>query len=231
MVTIRAISLKTFVANRVSEIQSILPSEVWNHIRGKVNTADFASRAFYPQSLNRIVYSGEVHHGFVKMTSIIQINILLRRCSDRRVSGAQQPICVAEQQNITIGTSIPPVETQSGHVGYYCYILLLNDTNRLVCTLHYICLFVYFTTKAVHREIVGDLTSEAFIAALKRFIGRRGKPTEIYSDCGTNFIAADGELRRVVASLRKDEPVKKFFADKSIRWKFTPFWRTVGSSN
>ncbi|GBL86734.1 hypothetical protein AVEN_78956-1, partial [Araneus ventricosus] len=94
-----------------------------------------------------------------------------------------------------------------------------RGTQRMKC---YICVFVCFTTKAVHIEIVGDLTSEAFIAALKRFIGRRGKPTEIYSDCGTNFIAADRELRRVGASLRKDEPVNKFFMEESIRWKFNP---------
>ncbi|GBM69963.1 hypothetical protein AVEN_210613-1 [Araneus ventricosus] len=86
----------------------------------------------------------------------------------------------------------------------------------------YICVFVCFKTKAVHIEIVRDLTSEAFIAALKGFIGRRGKPAEIYSDCGTNFIAAVRELKRVVASLTKDELVNKFFADESIRWKFNP---------
>ncbi|GBN36873.1 hypothetical protein AVEN_270258-1 [Araneus ventricosus] len=42
---------KTFVANRVSEIQSILPSEVWNHIRGKENPADCASRGILPSEL------------------------------------------------------------------------------------------------------------------------------------------------------------------------------------
>ncbi|GBO34490.1 hypothetical protein AVEN_109545-1 [Araneus ventricosus] len=94
-----------------------------------------------------------------------------------------------------------------------------RGTQRMKC---YICVFVCFTTKAVHIEIVGDLTSEAFIAALKRFICRRGKPTEIHSDCGTNFIAADRELRRVVASFRKDEPVNKFFMEESIKWKFNP---------
>ncbi|GBM64200.1 hypothetical protein AVEN_159585-1 [Araneus ventricosus] len=94
-----------------------------------------------------------------------------------------------------------------------------RGTQRMKC---YICVFVCFATKAVHIEIVGDLTSEAFIAALRRFIGKRGKPTGIHSDCGTNFIAADRRLRRIVASLRKDEPVNKFFAVKGIRWKFNP---------
>ncbi|GBN37967.1 hypothetical protein AVEN_255542-1 [Araneus ventricosus] len=44
----------------------------------------------------------------------------------------------------------------------------------------------------------------------------RGK--ENPADC----VSRDRELRRVVASLRKDEPVNKFFADENIRWKFNP---------
>jgi hypothetical protein len=53
---------------------------------------------------------------------------------------------------------------------------------------NYVCVFICFTTKAVHLEVVGDLSSEAFIASLKRFTARRGKPNEIYSDCDNNFI-------------------------------------------
>ncbi|GFV12173.1 uncharacterized protein TNCV_1536701 [Trichonephila clavipes] len=39
----------------------------------------------------------------------------------------------------------------------------------------YICVFVCLATKAVHLEVVSDLTSKAFIACLKRFVARRGK--------------------------------------------------------
>ena len=38
----------------------------------------------------------------------------------------------------------------------------------------YICLFVCLAVKAVHLELVSDMTTEAFIAALRRFIARRG---------------------------------------------------------
>ena len=55
----------------------------------------------------------------------------------------------------------------------------------------YVCLFVSLTIKAVHLEVVSDLTSEAFIAALRRFISRRGLPTLIWSDHGTNFVGAN----------------------------------------
>ncbi|XP_018395971.1 PREDICTED: uncharacterized protein LOC108774377 [Cyphomyrmex costatus] len=51
----------------------------------------------------------------------------------------------------------------------------------------FVCLFICFATKALHLELVSDLTSEAFIAALRRFSARRGKPAHMYSDNGTNL--------------------------------------------
>ncbi|GFX76275.1 integrase catalytic domain-containing protein [Trichonephila clavipes] len=37
----------------------------------------------------------------------------------------------------------------------------------------YVCIFICLVTKAIHLEIISDLTSQALIAALKRFISRR----------------------------------------------------------
>ncbi|XP_062542560.1 uncharacterized protein LOC134210532 [Armigeres subalbatus] len=54
----------------------------------------------------------------------------------------------------------------------------------------YICIFVCFSTKAVHIELVGDLSTSAFLAAFRRFVSRRGRPTDVYSDNGKNFEGA-----------------------------------------
>lgn len=54
----------------------------------------------------------------------------------------------------------------------------------------YVAVFVCFHTRAMHLELVTDLTSEAFIAALKRFVARRGICTQLYSDNATNFVGA-----------------------------------------
>ena len=58
----------------------------------------------------------------------------------------------------------------------------------------YICIFVSFTVRAVHLEPVTDLTTKAFLSALRRFISRLGKPQEIFSDHGSNFIEASKEI-------------------------------------
>ncbi|GBM20678.1 hypothetical protein AVEN_150654-1 [Araneus ventricosus] len=82
----------------------------------------------------------------------------------------------------------------------------------------YACIFVCFTVKAVHLEMLGDLSSDCFIAALKRFAARRGKPDEIFSDCGTNFIGASKELKAVCST----ESVANFLCTNEIVWHFNP---------
>ncbi|KAH9628768.1 hypothetical protein HF086_005393 [Spodoptera exigua] len=67
----------------------------------------------------------------------------------------------------------------------------------------YLCLFVCLSTKAIHLELVSSLSSDAFILSLKRFISRRGKPSVIYCDNGTNFRGANNEMSRVLRSNQK----------------------------
>ncbi|XP_076660083.1 uncharacterized protein LOC143363372 [Halictus rubicundus] len=89
----------------------------------------------------------------------------------------------------------------------------------------YVAVFVCLSVKAIHLELVSDLTSEAFIAALRRFIARRGHCINIYSDNGTNFVGANNELRDLRELLQSDdhnEKVKTFLADRSITWNFIP---------
>ncbi|XP_055383857.1 uncharacterized protein LOC129613707 [Condylostylus longicornis] len=61
----------------------------------------------------------------------------------------------------------------------------------------YVAVFVYFTTHAVHLDIVSSLTSEAFIACLKRFTSRRGLCRDLYCDNATNFVGARHVLREL----------------------------------
>ncbi|XP_073955623.1 uncharacterized protein [Choristoneura fumiferana] len=61
----------------------------------------------------------------------------------------------------------------------------------------YICVFVCTATKAVHAELATELTTEAFLAALRRFVARRGHCRRLVSDQGKNFVGASNILKRL----------------------------------
>ncbi|XP_055604940.1 uncharacterized protein LOC129753170 [Uranotaenia lowii] len=89
----------------------------------------------------------------------------------------------------------------------------------------YVAVFICFATKAVHLELVTDLTTDRFLQALRRFIGRWGKVSDIYSDNGTNFIGARNYLHDLMKLLRSKEHhelISKYCANDGIQWHLNP---------
>lgn len=85
----------------------------------------------------------------------------------------------------------------------------------------YLCVFVCLATKAVHLEIVADLSVEAFVAAFTRFVSRRGLPSLIRSDCGTNFTGTDKYLKELYIFLRDNHSdLERKLTKDNITWLF-----------
>lgn len=106
-------------------------------------------------------------------------------------------------------------------VDYSGSILIANRKGR-GCQLikSYLCIFVCLSVKAIHLELVTDLTTEGFMAALNRFVARRGKPQSITSDNGTNFVGACNELYRFLQD--SSSQISSEAAEQEIKFNFVP---------
>lgn len=116
-------------------------------------------------------------------------------------------------------TPMPPfAETGVDYVGPFTIRVSRNKTDKA-----YLCVFVCFVIKAVHLEIVADLSTVAFLNALKRFIGRRGKCISLHSDNGTNFVRANNSLKEIYQLIKSSNvQIHEYLSEKAIKWNFIP---------
>ncbi|KAL0147688.1 hypothetical protein M9458_056997 [Cirrhinus mrigala] len=66
------------------------------------------------------------------------------------------------------------------------------------------CLFTCLCSRAVHIEMLEDMTADAFINALCCFIAIWGAVRQIRSDQGTNFVGAKSELKNALKEMSKE---------------------------
>lgn len=75
----------------------------------------------------------------------------------------------------------------------------------------YVCVFVCTATKAIHLELASELTSEAYLACLRRFMARRGRCFRLVSDQGANFVGASGLLKDLMSQATQTEHLEFVF--------------------
>ena len=82
-------------------------------------------------------------------------------------------------------------------------------------------LFTCLTTRAMHIELAGDLSTDDFLLALWRFISCHGTVEIIRSDNGTNFVGANNEMKTCLKQLDQVK-IKSYMCGKNIKWIFNP---------
>jgi len=130
---------------------------------------------------------------------------------------------MGELPSTRVQSSRPFLTTGVDYVGPIS--LRLGTPRSKTITKGYIATYVCFVTKAVHIEVVISLSTEAFLAAMRRFIARRGKPRTICSDNGTNIQGAANELHAIYKMLQSTSQmatVEVFLATEGCEWKFIP---------
>ena len=97
----------------------------------------------------------------------------------------------------------------------------------------YICLFTCASTRAIHLELVPDLSEYSFMLAFRGFCSRQSVPKKMISDNGTTFQAASNTIHKLFQSIT----IQEHLTEKGTEWLFIPkrapwhggFWeRLVG---
>ena len=82
----------------------------------------------------------------------------------------------------------------------------------------YVCLFTCAVTRAVHLEIVTDLTTKNFLQALRRFSSNKSLPRVMLSDNASTYLAATDELNKLFSCKILLDALSR----KGVIWKFIP---------
>ena len=85
----------------------------------------------------------------------------------------------------------------------------------------WVCVFTCLSTRAIHLEMVYSLDTDSCLNAVLRFIARRGHPSTIWSDNGTNSVGANNELKQF-APMWQNSDFQEKLQQKKIVWKFNP---------
>lgn len=118
----------------------------------------------------------------------------------------------------TIRTTPTRAFTRTG-VDYAGPVMIRSALGRFPkLTKAYISVFVCLVTRAIHLELVSDETTEAFIAAFRRMVARRGLVAEMVSDNGRNFVGANNYLKTIIEEQQKRAP--ELEREFNLKWNF-----------
>lgn len=113
----------------------------------------------------------------------------------------------------------PFLQTGVDYAGPFNCKLVDKDGQELIVVKCWIVVFVCLKTRAIHLELVTELTSIAFIRCYERFIARRGRCQRMYSDNGTCFVGAEKPIRLAMDSWLKQSTLDHIHG-KGTEWRF-----------
>lgn len=186
------------------------------------------------ESLIRALHEEHLHVGPSGLLSAIRQRFWLvnGRSAVRRITRKcvtcfrSNPTAVNQLMgNLPESRVLPSVPFETTGVDFAGPVYIKYGVRRPAVVKAYISVFICMSTRAIHLELVSDMTAEAFVAALRRFTSRRGYPHRMFSDNGLNFIGANKNLKELIRLFKDQQTLRKinqFFHPREINWSFIP---------
>ncbi|KRY49296.1 Histone H2A [Trichinella britovi] len=235
---LQALTLKGRVVatSRLSRLDPFVDEEGFMRVGGRLENAELPSHMKHPvilpgdhaltMGLIRRCHARQLHAGTTHTLAILrqqywvlkgrtQVKKVIRHCFACRRAMAR-PI----QLRMAALPSSRVVEAAAfAHTGMDFAGPLLIRVGKKATFKCYVCLFTCMASRAVHLELVPEMTTARVMQALRRFIARRGRPEIIQSDNFRSFKAAASKLRQLWRHVDVDR-VQRELVGHRIHWKF-----------
>ena len=97
------------------------------------------------------------------------------------------------------------------------FVQIPGKDTEVVSKKVWVCLFTCLTMRAIHLELVKDMTAEEFILCLRRFMARRGVPRQMISDNAKQFKVAESTLNKAWSMAVMSDGVSEFSVRQGIQ--------------
>ena len=84
----------------------------------------------------------------------------------------------------------------------------------------WVCLYTCLVTRAVHLELMSDMSTEQFLLGFRRFVARHGTPKEIISDNASQFKLASDVINKFWRNILSENDVLSYATNENIKWKY-----------
>ena len=221
--------------NLVKQLRLYLDKDNLLRCSGRIHNAPVSDSTKFPlllpskhQLTDMIIQDThkKLHHGGVAVTvtairqvywipSIRQrVRSVLRRCviCAKTMGKPYRTPDLPPLPKVRVGEATPFAVTGVDFTGTL-YVKESNGEHKA-----YICLFTCASTRAIHLEVVSDLSTESFMLAFRRFTSRRSLPSIMLSDNASTYLAAAEELKMLFES----DDIKEAFGRQGVDWQFIP---------
>ncbi|XP_017468143.1 PREDICTED: uncharacterized protein LOC108360394 [Rhagoletis zephyria] len=162
--------------------------------------------------LQTLRYRFWIINGMQAVRSVIHKCVICRR--HRGATITQQMASLPRQR---VNVARPFLASGVDYCGPFTIRIGTKRSRTTVKT--YLAIFVCMATKAVHIELVDDLSSMAFIDAFTRFVSRRGQCRDLYSDNATTFVGANRLMQEDLATWHSSQN-QQYLANLGTHWHF-----------
>ncbi|XP_063830205.1 uncharacterized protein LOC135079477 [Ostrinia nubilalis] len=222
---------KTFIANRTSEILTVLPATCWSYVESTQNPADVASRGAPPSQLlqSDLWWSGP--------EELLKKDLTYKQLKENTTDLEKKKEKINVFKNtITENEDFDLLRRYSSLTKLLrvtAYILRfftkekpreIHLTGIEINKAREVC--IRLCQKEVFQDEIERISTNKNVRkdTFKRFVARRGKCSDMWSDNGTNLTAGNKELRKLFDKSTENlqSEVKNILANDGTTWHHIP---------